>query len=138
MSAGQGLSPGLLREAFVALSPVTVILTAVIGLAVLFLADSLRSWYRLSHVPGPFWAGFSKAWMVRQSLKGTQPYAIQAANEKYGELHPQLLLVDRRDSVVQLAGSLVRIGPNELATDDPKLLRRMMASRSPYSRGPCK
>ncbi|RTE80588.1 hypothetical protein BHE90_004925 [Fusarium euwallaceae] len=116
MSTDQGLSPGLLREAFVTLSPGTVILTAVIGLTVLFLADSLRSWYRLSHVPGPFWAGFSKAWMVRQSLKGTQPYAIQAANEKYG--------------------SLVRIGPNELATDDPKLLRRMMASRSPYSRGP--
>ena len=91
MSTDQGLSPGLLREAFVALSPRTVILTAVVGLAVLFLADSLRTWYRLSHVPGPFWAGFSKAWMVRQSLKGTQPYAIQAANEKYGELHPQQL-----------------------------------------------
>ncbi|RSL52120.1 hypothetical protein CEP53_008193 [Fusarium sp. AF-6] len=116
MSADQGISPGPPGESFVTLSPGTVILTAVIGLAVLFLVDSLRSWYRLSHVPGPFWAGFSKAWMVRQSLKGTQPYAIQAANEKYG--------------------SLVRIGPNELATDDPKLLRRMMASRSPYSRGP--
>ncbi|KAK2473230.1 hypothetical protein H9L39_15405 [Fusarium oxysporum f. sp. albedinis] len=54
--------------------------------------------------------------MVRQSFKGIQPYAIQQANEKYG--------------------SLVRIGPNELATDDPKLLKRMMSSRSAYTRGP--
>ncbi|KAF4965520.1 hypothetical protein FSARC_6700 [Fusarium sarcochroum] len=113
-----GFSAGLLRDALQNLSNPsgTVLLTAVIGLMVLFVADSLRVWYRLSHVPGPFWAAFSKAWMVRQSFKGRQPYAIQEANEKYG--------------------SLVRIGPNELATDDPKLLRRMMASRSSYSRGP--
>ena len=35
-------------------------------------------------------------------------------------------------------GSLVRIGPNELVTDDPEVLRRMMAVRSQYTRGPCK
>lgn len=93
------------------------IVATIVGCAVVcFLADTLRTWRRLSHVPGPFWAAFSKYWMVRQSLKGLQPYAIQEANEKYG--------------------SLVRIGPNELATDDPDVLRRMMAIRSKYSRGP--
>ncbi len=40
--------------------------------------------------------------------------------------------------LIHWEGSLVRIGPNELATDDPELLRRMMAIRSDYSRGPCK
>ncbi|KAF5684573.1 pisatin demethylase (cytochrome P450) [Fusarium circinatum] len=118
MSPEGDTSAGFLRDVWqgVADHPRAVIATAALGLVVLFVADTLRTWYRLSHVPGPFWAGFSKAWMVRQSFKGTQPYAIQQANEKYG--------------------SLVRIGPNELATDDPKLLRRMMSSRSAYTRGP--
>ncbi|KAG5803877.1 hypothetical protein H9Q74_011296 [Fusarium xylarioides] len=118
MSAEGDTSAGFLRDVWqgVADHPRAVIATAVLGLVVLFVADTLRTWYRLSHVPGPFWAGFSKAWMVRQSFKGIQPYAIQQANEKYG--------------------SLVRIGPNELATDDPKLLKRMMSSRSAYTRGP--
>lgn len=35
-----------------------------------------------------------------------------------------------------LIGSLVRIGPNDLVTDDPEILRRMMGVRSPYTRGP--
>ncbi|KAH7203195.1 cytochrome P450 [Fusarium oxysporum] len=111
-------SAGFLRDVLQSVTdhPRAVIATAVLGLVVLFVADTLCTWYRLSHVPGPFWAGFSKAWMVRQSFKGIQPYAIQQANEKYG--------------------SLVRIGPNELATDDPKLLKRMMSSRSAYTRGP--
>ncbi|KAJ3528911.1 hypothetical protein NM208_g9996 [Fusarium decemcellulare] len=118
MGTEQGVSTALLRDALTSLSNhcETVVLTIIVGSTVLFVADTLRTWFRLSHVPGPFSAGFSKAWMVRQSFKGQQPYAIQELNEKYG--------------------SLVRIGPNELATDDPKLLKRMMAIRSPYSRGP--
>jgi hypothetical protein len=31
-------------------------------------------------------------------------------------------------------GSLARIGPNDLVTDDPALMRRMNAVRSPYRR----
>jgi hypothetical protein len=54
---------------------------------VLFVVDTFRTWYRLSHVPGPFFASISKFWMVRQSLKGQQPYAIQELNEKYGKSH---------------------------------------------------
>lgn len=54
-------------------------------LVALFLARTLRAWYRLSHVPGPFSGGFSKWWMVRQSLKGRQPYAIRDVIEEYGE-----------------------------------------------------
>lgn len=79
-------SAGFLRDVLQSVTdhPRAVIATAVLGLVVLFVADTLRTWYQLSHVPGPFWAGFSKAWMVRQSFKGIQPYAIQQANEKYG------------------------------------------------------
>lgn len=39
--------------------------------------------------------------------------------------------------VLTTAGSLARVGPNDLVTDDPDVIRRMMAVRSPYTRGPC-
>ena len=53
-------------------------------LAAVYLAYSFHSWYRLSHVPGPFWAAFSKYWMVRQAMKGRQPHAFKEATSKYG------------------------------------------------------
>lgn len=86
MSAEVDTPAGFLRDVWQGVGdhPRAVFATAILGLVVLFVADTLRTWYRLSHVPGPFWAGFSKAWMVRQSFKGIQPYAIQQANEKYG------------------------------------------------------
>ena len=42
-----------------------------------------------------------------------------------------------QNGLLTVIGSLARIGPNELVTDDPELLRRMMAVRSEYSRGSC-
>ncbi|KAK3326091.1 cytochrome P450 [Apodospora peruviana] len=91
--------------------------TSLLGaLVVAYLARVVYQWYRLSHIPGPFWAAFSKYWMVRESLNGRQPITIKKATDQYG--------------------SLVRIGPNELVTDDPEVLRKMMAVRSPYTRGP--
>lgn len=82
------LFAALLRDARVELGRLSgaAIVTGIVGFAtLLYLVGWARTWYRLSHVPGPFWAAFSKYWMVRQSLKGQQPYAIQRANEKYGE-----------------------------------------------------
>jgi len=35
-------------------------------------------------------------------------------------------------------GSLARIGPNDLVTSDPDVLRKIMSVRSAYTRGPCK
>jgi hypothetical protein len=32
------------------------------------------------------------------------------------------------------SGHLVRIGPNDLVTDDPEIIRKMSAVRSPYTR----
>jgi cytochrome P450 len=54
--------------------------------------------------------------MIREAVKGRQPQAIKKINDQYG--------------------SLVRIGPNELVTNDPDVLRRIMSSRSAYERGP--
>lgn len=50
----------------------------------IYLMFVLRRWYRLSHVPGPFWAGFSRYWGLRELMKGRQPSAYKAANDKYG------------------------------------------------------
>ena len=88
MSTYQGLLATVLQGASDGrnqLSGIGIAATVVGLTVVLFLVDTLRTWSRLSHIPGPFWAAFSKYWMVRQSLKGQQPYAIQEANEKYGE-----------------------------------------------------
>ncbi|KAF2734130.1 cytochrome P450 [Polyplosphaeria fusca] len=94
----------------------TAVLTVLAAVLLAQLARVGLSWYRLSHVPGPFWAAFSKWWMVRESLKGRQPTAIKQVTDTYG--------------------SLARIGPNELVTDDPDVLRRINAVRSAYTRGP--
>ena len=64
---------------------------------------------------------------------------------EYGPLKSQKLnpilgtfLQDHGIILIAVQGSLARIGPNELVTDDPDVLRRMMAVRSSYERGPCK
>jgi hypothetical protein len=41
-------------------------------------------------------------------------------------------------NLTAIEGSLARVGPNELITDDPEVLRRMMAARSEYTRGHCR
>ncbi|KAK6956791.1 hypothetical protein Daesc_002071 [Daldinia eschscholtzii] len=71
-------------------------------------------WYRLRHVPGPFFASLSYIWLARQALNGTQLEAFGSASRKYG--------------------SLVRVGPNELLTDDPEVVKRMSSAKSKYWR----
>ena len=56
-----------------------------LAIAVLaYLVQVIRQWYRLSHIPGPFSAGFSKWWMVKRSLEGRQPSAIKEVTDRYG------------------------------------------------------
>jgi hypothetical protein len=100
-----------------------------------YLVRLVLQWRRLSHVPGPFFASISKLWMVRESLKGRQPISFKEVNDKYGG--------SRCDSragwpLLTETGTLARVGPNELITDDPELMRKMMAARSEYTRGRCK
>lgn len=91
-------------------------------------------WYRLSHIPGPFWASFSSLWMVKVTLEGRAPEAWKQATDKYGPSAPSQIFIRPTLTVI---GSLARVGPNDLVTDDPDVLRRMMAVRSSYTRGPC-
>jgi cytochrome P450 len=94
-----------------------LLLYGVLGaLFLAYLVYAVWQWYRLSHIPGPFWISLSRFWMIQQALKKRQPFALREVNDKYG--------------------SLARVGPNELVTDDPEVVRRMTAVRSEYTRSP--
>ncbi|KAH8887802.1 cytochrome P450 [Thozetella sp. PMI_491] len=74
----------------------------------------IASWYRLRHFKGPALAGFSYLYMLGVCLTGRKPFVYCDLNEKYGPL--------------------ARIGPNDLITDDPDVIRRMNGARSSYER----
>ncbi|KAF6800372.1 cytochrome p450 [Colletotrichum sojae] len=83
---------------------------------VLYLAVStLRSWLRLCHLPGPFLSSLSYWPMFKVRCRGSRAFS------EYPKLTNQY-------------GSLVRIGPNEVLTSDPVLIRRMSAAKSTYER----
>ncbi|KAI3397414.1 hypothetical protein diail_10745 [Diaporthe ilicicola] len=79
-----------------------------------YLATAVRSWHRLKHIPGPFLGRFSYAWLAYLQQSGRQYYIYRDEIPKFGHL--------------------VRVGPNELTTDDPEVLRRLTSARSQYGR----
>jgi hypothetical protein len=48
--------------------------------------DMFRSWHRLSHIKGPFSAGFSKIWLVRKVLTGRMHFEFAEVSQKYGTI----------------------------------------------------
>jgi hypothetical protein len=55
-------------------------------LVVTFLARRLRRWYRLSHIPGPPLAGFSRwFWLVPSGRSGQLTERMRQVESKYGE-----------------------------------------------------
>ncbi|KAI0907205.1 cytochrome P450 [Ustulina deusta] len=110
MGAIEGLAAALR-----ALAPTTLVLYSV-GLCLLVVvARGFWSWQRLRHIPGPSLASVSSIWMVKRSLTGT--------------LHQHLHYISK------VYGPLARIGPNELLSTDPDVLRKMSAVRSLYTKG---
>lgn len=78
-----------------------------------YIVSSYASWLRLRHVPGPFLASFSYLWLARINLLGITSDGLLSLR-KYG--------------------SVVRIAPNYVLTDDPAALRRISGARSKYGR----
>ncbi|TGJ81716.1 hypothetical protein E0Z10_g7051 [Xylaria hypoxylon] len=104
-----------------ALTPITLLLYS-IGLCLLAaIAHGFWSWQRLRHIPGPFLASISSLWMVKKSLSGTFHQHLHHVAEVYG--------------TAASTCPLARIGPNELLSTDPDVLRMMSAVRSPYTKG---
>ncbi|CAJ2502801.1 Uu.00g101950.m01.CDS01 [Anthostomella pinea] len=79
-----------------------------------FILSYISSWRRLRHIDGPLLASISYLWMFRTSLTGEQAARYGTISQKYGRL--------------------ARIGPNDLLTSDPEVLRRMNGARSKYGR----
>ncbi|KAI0479423.1 BcABA1, cytochrome P450 monooxygenase [Xylariaceae sp. FL0804] len=82
----------------------------------LYVLSALLTWRRLRHIPGPFLASFSYLWLGRVAQRGQQFWTFRELCRTYGPL--------------------VRVGPNELSTDDADVLRRINGARSAYQRGP--
>lgn len=82
-----------------------------------YLATTLYQWHRLRKVPGPFLAGFSDLWLLSTVWTGDQTGIYSDLAKKYGG-----------------GGGLVRVGPNDLITDDLEILKRMSRARSPYGK----
>ncbi|KAK0654821.1 cytochrome P450 [Cercophora newfieldiana] len=78
-----------------------------------YVASSFAAWYRLRHIPGPFLASFSYLWLMRNNFLGISSTQLVRI-KKYG--------------------SVVRIAPNYVLTDDPVALRRISGARSTYGR----
>ncbi|KAI0969727.1 pisatin demethylase [Xylaria arbuscula] len=81
-----------------------------------YLLSSIIAWYRLRHIPGPFLAKFSYVWLARAAQGARVYYVHRDLCRKYGPL--------------------VRVGPNELTTDDPEILRRIAHVRGSYGKDP--
>ncbi|PHH69271.1 hypothetical protein CDD82_7866 [Ophiocordyceps australis] len=90
------------------------------ALVLWYLISSIVAWYRLRHFPGPLLARFSHLHHLYTAF--TKKAYLKYANlgQTYG----------------QNARSLIRIGPNDLITSDPHIIRRMSAVRSYYRRAP--
>ncbi|KAJ3575687.1 hypothetical protein NPX13_g3950 [Xylaria arbuscula] len=96
--------------------------TYVVGLCILVvIARRFWSWERLRHVPGPPLASVTSLWIVKKSLTGALHQHLHHVAELYG-------------TVVRTC-PLARIGPNELLSTDPDVLRKMSAARSLYTKG---
>ncbi|KAK6863881.1 cytochrome P450 [Apiospora arundinis] len=91
-----------------------LVLVALAGLVLCYGIQAVATWYRLRHIPGPFLASFSYLWLAKVT-RSTRQWHI------YRELPKQY-------------GSLVRVGPNEISTDDPEIIRKVSGVRSPYGK----
>ena len=83
------------------------------ALVLLYIALCIHAWYPLRHVPGPRLASFSNLWSARNHLAHCCKPAY-AGLSKYG--------------------SIVRVAPTYVLTDDPEVLRQITTARSKYHR----
>ncbi|KAI1663830.1 BcABA1 cytochrome P450 monooxygenase [Pyrenophora tritici-repentis] len=76
---------------------------------------ALVRYVRLRHIPSPsIFASTSYLWLARSTYSGKQYWIHRDLHKKYDPL--------------------VRIGPNEITTDDPEILKKIASTSSDYSR----
>ncbi|KAK1975068.1 pisatin demethylase [Colletotrichum cereale] len=86
------------------------------SLVLWYVVSAVYAWNRLRSFPTPsFLASFSYLWLARTTYSGKQYWVHRELHRKYGPL--------------------VRIGPNEIMTDDPEIIKKISSARSSYHRG---
>lgn len=106
---------------------------AVLLLIVSNTVSTVRQYYRLRHIKGPLLACFSKLWLLKRVGGGRAHLDLYEVCEKYGKLlHP--LQRTYADRYVPRPGSIARIGPNDVVTSEPDLMKRMLNVRTKYKR----
>lgn len=97
--------------------PLAVVLVLIFTLFSVSLISRMGTRLRhLADYPGPPIAAYSRLWICRVIASGDSAQRFVDVNKTYGPI--------------------ARIGPNHLLTDDPQLVRRILAARSHYTRGP--
>ncbi|KAH7124580.1 pisatin demethylase [Dactylonectria macrodidyma] len=76
--------------------------------------STIRQYVRLRHIKGPPMAGLTQAWLIRCVGSGRTHLDLWEVCQKYGDV--------------------ARVGPNDLITSDPELMRRMLNVRTHYKR----
>lgn len=84
------------------------------ALLIYLIASTIHSWSRLRHVPGPFLAGISSLWELSAIATGREALVYEDLAKRYG--------------------SLIRIGPTHVLTDDPDVLRKIAGVRGTYGK----
>lgn len=92
----------------------SVLVDSAVLAAVVYISWSIRSYWRLRHIPGPALWGWTVFPLFRLHLSGKQYEGLGELSKKYGKI--------------------VRIAPKTVMIWDPDVLRRMSAARSPYTR----
>ncbi|GJC96388.1 pisatin demethylase [Colletotrichum higginsianum] len=96
-------------------TPATYCLVGLGSLVLWYIVSAVYAWYRLRNFPAPsFIASFSHLWLARTTYSGKQYWVHRELHRKYGPL--------------------VRIGPNEIMTDEPEIIKKISSARSSYHR----
>lgn len=82
----------------------------------IFVCPAITSALRLRYFTGPKWAAHTRLWICWMLASTDSAQRLVDVNRKYG--------------------SIARIGPNNLVTDDPDLTRQILAVGSKWRRGP--
>jgi hypothetical protein len=100
------------------LTPASWVLTILAVASIAYVASSCIAWWRLRHFDGPFFGSFSYVWLTAALYGGRMYEWFDEAHARHGSG----------------PSSTIRIGPNELFTTDPEVMRRTGAARSQYTR----
>ncbi|KAI0394748.1 cytochrome P450 [Xylariaceae sp. FL0594] len=82
----------------------------------LYAISSVVAWRKLRHIPGPFVASFSYAWLTWAVATGKSDLIVDAEQRRRGKV--------------------TRVGPNAVSVYDPDALTRINGVRAAYTRGP--